>query len=107
MSLPADLRAFRVASMITGISSLLLWFVAIPLKYLLDRPGFSEVYSPLHGLVFMVYVGVVVWVTTRRGWSPFKGVLVILAGTVPFASFVTERKVMAEELASLATDPSR
>jgi len=102
MTLPADLRAFRVMAILTGIGLLLLVLVAMPLRYLGDRPWFSMTYSPVHGAIYMVYVVVVVWVTSRRGWSPAKGLLVIVAGAVPFASFVVERKVVAAERRILA-----
>jgi len=97
MRLPADLQAYRVMSIVTGIGLLLLVLVAVPLRYLGDEPGFSMTYSPIHGAIYMVYIGVVVWVTSRRGWSPYKGLLVIIAGAVPFASFLVERNVIAAE----------
>ena len=57
----------------------------------------------------MAYVVVVIWVTTRRRWSPTKALLIILAGVVPFLSFVVERRVIADELdgerAGAAVDP--
>ncbi len=102
MRLPAELQAFRVMSIVTGVGLLVLVLVAMPLRYLGDEPGFSTTYSPIHGAIYMVYVGVVVWVTARRGWTPVKALLVILAGAVPFASFVVERKLIAEERAALA-----
>lgn len=101
MKLPGDLQAFRVMSIVTGIGLLVLVLVAMPLRYLGDKPEFSVTYSPIHGAIYMVYVGVVVWVTARRGWSPFKALLVVVAGAIPFASFVVERKVIAEERAHL------
>lgn len=100
--LPTELRVYRVMSIVTGIGLLLLVLVAVPLRYLGNEPAFSTTYSPIHGAIYMVYVGVVVWVTTRRGWSPVKALLVIIAGAVPFASFFVERKVIADERAVLA-----
>lgn len=102
MTLPTDLRAFRVMSTLTGIGLLVLVLVAIPLRYLGGRPEFSMTYSPIHGAIYMAYAAVVVWVTSRRGWSPVKGVLVIVAGAVPFASFVVERRVISAEREKLA-----
>jgi integral membrane protein len=101
VTLPTDLRAFRVMSIVTGIGLLMLVLVAVPLRYLGDRPTFSMTYSPIHGAIYMVYVGVVVWVTSRRGWSPLRAVLVVVAGAIPFASFFVERKVIAQERARL------
>jgi integral membrane protein len=100
VTLPRDLAIYRVAAVVTGLGLLLLVLVAIPLHYIWDQPWLSETYSPIHGAIFMVYVVVVIWVSTRRHWSPVKALLVILAGVVPFASFVVERRVIADELAA-------
>ena len=106
MKLPKDLAAYRVAAIVTGVGLLLLVLVAMPLRYLGDEPWLSKMYSPIHGAIFMAYVVVVIWVTTRRGWSPVKALLIILSGVVPFLSFVVERRVIADELASAdARDP--
>jgi integral membrane protein len=41
----------------------------------------------------MVYLLAAVNLAFRARWSPVKTVLVMLAGTIPFLSFVAERKV--------------
>jgi integral membrane protein len=104
VTLPKDLAAYRGAAIVTGVGLLFLVLVAMPLRYLADEPGLSKAYSPIHGVIFMAYVVVVIWVTTRRRWSPTKALLIILAGVVPFLSFVVERRVIAEELGERGTD---
>ena len=104
MRLPKDLAAYRVAALVTGVGLLFLVLVAMPLRYLGDEPGLSQAYSPIHGLIFMAYVVVVIWVTSRRGWSPTKALLIILSGVVPFLSFFVERRVIADELAANRAD---
>jgi integral membrane protein len=89
---------YRVAAIVTGIGLLILVFVAIPLRYLGDEPSVSQTYSPIHGVIFMAYVVIVIWVSTRRHWAPTKALLIIVAGAVPFASFLVERRVIADEL---------
>lgn len=106
MTLPRDLAIFRMAALVTGVGLLFLVLVAIPLRYLGDEPGLSKAYSPIHGVIFMGYVVVVVWLASRRRWTPGRTLLVVLAGVVPFASFVVERRVVAAELArSGRSDP--
>ena len=96
---------YRVTAIVTGIGLLFLVLVAIPLRYLGDEPWLSKAYSPIHGLIFMAYVVVVIWVTTRRHWSPVKALLIIVAGAIPFASFIVERRVIADELAATTPAP--
>jgi integral membrane protein len=71
----------------------------VPLKYLADSPGVVSVVGPLHGFLYMVYLVATVNLAFRARWSPVKTVLVMLAGTIPFVSFVAERKVTADEAA--------
>jgi integral membrane protein len=90
------LTRFTVLALLVGIGLLVLVLVAMPLRYLADRPGFSHAFSPIHGFVFMVYLVTVADLARRVGWSVRRTVLVMLAGTVPFLSFVVERRTVRE-----------
>ena len=90
---------YRVMAYVVGVWLLVLVLVAMPLKYLADRPTLVEIVGPVHGFLYMVYLVAAVNLAFRSRWSPVKTVLVMLAGTIPFVSFVAERKVTAEEAA--------
>ena len=64
----------------------------MPLKYLADSPDVVAVVGPMHGFLYMVYLVAAVNLAFRARWSPVKTVLVMLAGTIPFLSFVAERR---------------
>jgi len=87
---------FRVMAYVVGVGLLTLVLVAMPLKYLADSPTLVQVVGPMHGFLYMVYLVTVVDLAFRAHWSPVRTVLVMLAGTVPFVSFVAERKVTAD-----------
>jgi integral membrane protein len=89
----AALRNFRVAAWVTGIGLLVLAFVAMPLKYVFGEPGLVAVVGPLHGFFYMGYIVCTLILAERCRWKPVHALLVLLAGTVPIASFVAERKV--------------
>jgi integral membrane protein len=91
----AALQRFRVMAVIVGIGLLILFFVAVPLRYLAGYATFSEYFSPVHGLAYMIYLVTVVDLGRRARWSLLRMVGVMLAGTVPFLSFVVERRVTA------------
>jgi len=93
---PAALRRFSVLAFLVGVGLLVLVLVAMPLRYLGDRPEFSKTFSPIHGFVFMGYLVTVADLARRVGWTVGRTVLVMLAGTVPFLSFVVERRVAAD-----------
>jgi integral membrane protein len=91
--LSAALLRFRVLAYVVGVVLIVLMLVAVPLRYLADRPHLSETISPVHGFLYLVYLCVTVDIARRRGWSLLRTVGVMLAGTVPFLSFFVERRV--------------
>lgn len=95
----ASLLFYRVLAYVVGVGLIVLVLVGVPLKYLADSPGVVAVVGPLHGFLYMVYLVATVNLAFRARWSPVKTVLVMLAGTIPFVSFVAERKVTADETA--------
>ncbi len=54
----------------------------------------SEVVSPIHGWLYVIYLAATGWLVYQRGWKGTRAVLIALAGTVPFASFAAERYVV-------------
>lgn len=87
---------FRVMAIVTGITLLVLVGVAMPLKYLADSPGTVAAVSPVHGVLYILYVLATVALARTRRWSLGKLLVLLLAGTVPFLSFVAERRITAE-----------
>lgn len=85
----------------TGVMLLLLVFVAMPVKYLGDDDTLVRIVGVVHGWLFMIYLVTAFTLAYQARWKPLKAVLVMLAGTVPFASFVAERKVVHEARSSL------
>ena len=102
----ASLLFYRVLAYVVGVGLIILVLVGVPLKYLADSPGVVAVVGPLHGFLYMVYLVATVNLAFRARWSPVKTVLVMLAGTIPFVSFVAERKVTADEAARQEVRPA-
>jgi integral membrane protein len=97
------LQRYRVIAWVVGAGLLVLVFVAMPLKYFADRPGVVAVVGPIHGFLYVLYLLCALDLAVRNRWQLTRTVLVMLAGTVPFLSFVAERKVTAGVIASTAT----
>jgi integral membrane protein len=85
------LRRFRVIAYVVGVLLLVLTLVAMPLKYAADRPALVETIGPIHGFVYMVYLVLGFDLARRARWSLRRTVVLLLAGTIPFMSFVAER----------------
>lgn len=87
---------FRVLAYVVGLGLLILVLVAMPLKYLAESETVIRVVGPLHGFLYMVYLVATVNLAFKARWTPVRMVLVMLAGTIPFVSFVAERRVTEE-----------
>lgn len=72
---------------------LLLLTAGVILRYGFGHPELSKAVSPIHGFLYLVYLVTVVDLARRAAWSVRRTLLVMLAGTVPFLSFVAERVV--------------
>ena len=84
-------------ALIAGVMSLLLWFVYLPIKYLLDNPDLlsNVIWIPMvHGYLYPVYVLTAIQFAMKDKWPLMKMLGLILAGTVPVASIVAERRVV-------------
>lgn len=93
MSIATALRNYRVAAWVTGVGLLLLVFVAMPMRYVFGDPRGVAIVGPLHGFFYMGYIVCTLLLAERCRWKPVQALLVLLAGTVPVASFVAERRI--------------
>jgi integral membrane protein len=89
------LTRFRVMAWLTGVMLLILVFVAMPMKYIGDDDSLVRIVGVAHGWLYIVYIITVLTLAYQGRWRPLRTLLVLLAGTIPFASFVAERKVVA------------
>lgn len=90
---------------LTGVLLLVLVLVAMPLKYLGDNERLVSVVAPLHGWLYLAYLVTAFTLAYRLRWSVARSVLVLLAGTVPFMSFLAERRVVADLRSRQSPDP--
>ena len=97
----AALQRYRVIANGVGVVLVVFLRVAVPLRYLGGEPRLSETISPVHGFLYVVYLLATVDLSRRSGWSVLRTVGVMLAGTVPFLSFVVERRMTREVQADL------
>ncbi|WP_322754605.1 DUF3817 domain-containing protein [Frankia sp. Cas3] len=94
----AALLRFRVVAYVVGVGLITLVLIGVPLKYLADTPAVAETVGPLHGFLFMIYLALTVDLASRCRFRPVHTLAIMIAGTVPFLSFVAERKVSRQVL---------
>jgi integral membrane protein len=76
-----------------GVGLITVVFVGVPLRYLAGIPEVSQTISPIHGLLYMVYLALTADLALKCRFSAKRTVAIMLAGTIPFLSFVAERRV--------------
>ena len=89
----------RAVGFIEGVSALILFFIAMPLKYLSGIPetGKSVVFwvGLIHGILFISYAAVT-FIAWGKGHLTGKLVgLAAIASIVPFGPFVIDRRLKA------------
>ena len=88
---------YRIMAVVVGTVLLPLTFLYINVKFLgYPKPAFYSGAFVVHGYLFMAYLGATFMLSTKLKWSFGKTVLIMLAGTIPFMSFITERRVANE-----------
>jgi len=89
----SSLGLLRIVGIIEGISYLILLFIAMPLKYWAGQPIFVRIFGMAHGILFVLFVLMLLVVWFDRRW-PFTRVFVaFLASLLPFGNFVLDARL--------------
>ena len=92
-------KRLRHIGIIEGVSSLLLFFVAMPIKYIFGLPEFVSVVGMAHGVLFTLYVILIIqsaMVLKRSlGWIA----KLFIASIFPFGPFLIEPGLRCEQRA--------
>ncbi len=87
------LGQLRIVAFLEGVSLLLLFFIAMPLKYMADMPAMVSVVGMAHGLLFVAYVIYVILAKMEFKWSIGKTALALFLSLVPFGTFWADAKL--------------
>jgi integral membrane protein len=92
----AAMNRYRVMANVVGVALVLL-VVGMILKYTpIDSPTMAGIVAPVHGGLYMVYLVTAFDLWRRTGWPLGRMVAMVLAGIVPFMTFVVERKIVRD-----------
>lgn len=98
MNFSTPLARLCLIGLIEGISCILLFFVAMPLKYLADQGWAVTVVGSAHGLLWVLYLLAVWNAWNARKWSFGRAVVAGLVSIPPIATFVFDRSLRREQL---------
>lgn len=85
---------YRIMALVVGTVLVVLSLFLISVRVIGNpEPAFYGLAWMAHGYLFPVYVVATFMLSTKLKWSFTKTILIMLAGTIPFMSFITERQV--------------
>jgi integral membrane protein len=95
---------YRIMAYLVGCLLVVLVCVGLPLKYFFNNPFVVTWTAIPHGYLYMVLLITAIDLGRRARWSWRRLILIALAGTVPFLSFVAERSATKDVRAKLAEE---
>ena len=92
-AIAAALQRYRVMATVVGVLLVLLFVVAMPLKYVADVPEPVTVLGTAHGWLYALFFLSAVDLALRAKWTLKGAIVALVCGTIPFLSFLAERTV--------------
>lgn len=94
-----SLSRFRLVAFLEGCS-FLLFAITMPLKYMIGMPKPNYFVGMAHGILFMLYIVLLLQVSTEYKWPIKKILLAFVASLIPFGTFIANKKLYPEETES-------
>ena len=94
----SQIRVFRMIALAEGISFLTLLFIAMPIKYVMGMPEVVRVVGTMHGVLFLLYVGLLAMLHVRQRWSFSFSLYALLASMIPFGTFMLDKQLRKKEV---------
>lgn len=86
------LTAYRILAWVVGVMLIVLTLIAMPIKYIWGNPDPVMYVGVTHGWLYALLLIAVVALGMRVKWRWVWYLGIALAGTIPFLSFVAERR---------------
>ena len=88
------IKLFRLTALLEGISYILLLFIAMPVKYLLDDPTYVKLLGMPHGILFVAYIAFSILGKYKFNWNYMEFLIISAASLVPFGTFYVDKKYL-------------
>ena len=85
-----------------GVSFFTLLFVAMPMKYFMGMPEVVRVVGSIHGVLFLLYVGLLATLHVRQRWPVMFSLYALVAAGIPFGTFVLDKHLREKEVVAAA-----
>ena len=92
-----NIKTFVKMGYAEGTSALLLFFIAMPLKYAFDMPAAVKYVGWLHGLLFVVYGLMIAIYGLNYKWKFSTMLLLFISSIIPGGPLFAESKILNRE----------
>ncbi|TQV72563.1 DUF3817 domain-containing protein [Denitrobaculum tricleocarpae] len=94
-----QLQWIRTASLLEGVTLVILVFVAVPLKHLAGIDAASATMGPIHGTAFLIYIWTLAHTASFFGWRKGEILRLFLFAFVPLGAIANARWLKQKEAA--------
>ena len=94
------IKLFRLITLLEGSSYILLLFIAVPLKYLVDDESYVKLLGMPHGVLFILYVAFAFVFQKKNKWSLINFLIILVASVIPFGTFYVDIKYLRKIIKS-------
>lgn len=88
------MKTLRFMSILEGTSLLLLLFIAVPMKRLLEMPEAVSIIGPIHGGLFILFNLLLLAAIFRFNLKVKHAIIGFIASLIPFGSYLFKAKIL-------------
>ena len=88
------IKYFKILALLEGLSAIVLFLFAMPMKYIFGNSSFVPPIGKLHGVLFTAYFVVSVYLFYQQKWSFKKWAIVVIGSIVPGGTFYVDKKYL-------------
>ena len=90
-------KLFRYLGWAEGASLLILFLIAMPMKYMMGLPLATRIVGSVHGLLFVVYVVMCFQIAFSFNWKKHLLWKALLGSVFPFGTFLFDHKYLSHK----------
>ena len=94
----SQIRVFSMIALAEGTSFLTLLFIAMPMKYFMGMPEVVRLVGSIHGVLFVLYVGLLARIHFTQRWSFIFSLYALIASVIPFGTFMLDKQLRKKEV---------
>ena len=84
-------KTFKFIAWLEGLSYILL-LIATAVKYFLHNEKYVQILGMPHGVLFIIYVLLALFIRKKMNWTNYQLLIIMLASIIPFGTFYIDLK---------------